>query len=120
MNELSPEQIKELNGALLARKQELEQLLASTKDGTRPVGLDEPIGRLTRMDAIQQQSISAANRRELDLRLRLVEQALGAMRLERYGLCLKCEAPIGYARLEARPESPFCLDCQGDIERRHG
>ena len=120
MNELSPDQLRELNAALLARKQELEQLLASTKDGTRPVDLSQPIGRLTRMDAIQQQSMSAANRRQHNLRLRLIEQALDAMQRDRYGLCLKCEDPIGYARLKARPESPFCLDCQNEIDRRNG
>jgi len=120
MNELTPEQVAELKGSLLALHQELEQLLDTTREGTRPVDLDEPIGRLTRMDAIQQQSMSAANRREFDLRLRLVQQALRGMEEERYGLCRKCDDPIGYPRLKARPESPFCLDCQDAIERKHG
>lgn len=119
MDELTAEQVEELRAALLGLREELERLLDTTREGTRPVDLDEPIGRLTRMDAIQQQSMSAANRREHDLRLRLVRQALDAMERERYGLCLKCEDPIGYPRLSARPESPFCLDCQDAIDRRN-
>ena len=118
MEELTSEQTVELKGSLLALRQELERLLDMTQEGTRPVDLDEPIGRLTRMDAMQQQSMSAANRREHDRRFRLVQQALRAIESERYGLCRKCDGPIGYRRLKARPESPFCLDCQDAIERK--
>ena len=119
MNELTPEQTAELQAALESLRDELERLLDSTREGTRPVDLDEPIGRLTRMDAMQQQSMSAANRRDHALRLRQVQQALGLIERGRYGLCLKCEDPIGYARLSARPESPFCLECQEEIDSRH-
>jgi DnaK suppressor protein len=120
MNELSADQLAGLKAALLARRDELQQLLVATREGTRPVDLDEPIGRLTRMDAIQQQSMAAANRRGHDLRLKQVTQALTAMDRDEYGLCRKCEDPIGHARLEARPESPYCLDCQDEIDRKHG
>ncbi len=95
-------------------------LLDRSREGARPVSLDEPIGRLTRMDAIQQQSMSAANRRQLDLRLRQVVQALGLVQRGDYGLCRRCEGAIGYARLCARPESPYCLACQDAIDRKHG
>jgi DnaK suppressor protein len=120
MDELTAEQTAELRDVLVALRGELERLLDATREGTRPVDLDEPIGRLTRMDAMQQQSMSAANRGEHDLRLRLVQQALRAMEQETYGLCRKCEEPVGYARLKARPESPFCIDCQDAIERKRG
>ena len=120
MDDLTSEQITELGAALLVLRDKLEGLLQTTRDGTRPVDLDEPIGRLTRMDAIQQQSMSAANRRSHDIRLRQVVQALGSIQQQRYGLCRRCEDPIGHARLKARPESPYCLDCQNEVDRKHG
>jgi len=119
MNELTKAQIDELKAALSGRRDELKRLLEATREGTRPVDLDEPIGRLTRMDAMQQQNMSAAARRSYDIRLRQIEQALGAMEQQRYGLCRRCEDPIGYARLTARPESPYCLECQDEIDRKH-
>ncbi len=119
MNELTSEQIEELKAALLARRDEMKQLLEATREGTRPVDLDEPIGRLTRMDAMQQQNMSAAARRSYDILRQQIDQALGAMERDRYGLCRRCEDPIGYARLKARPESPYCLDCQDEIDRKH-
>ena len=118
MDDLTEEQIAELETRLSAMRDELTALLESTREDTRPVSLEEPIGRLTRMDAIQQQSMSAAIRRQTDLRLRQVAQALGMARRGEYGLCRRCEDPIGYARLSARPESPYCLDCQDEIDRK--
>ena len=120
MNELTEKQMKGLREALRKLQSDLEQLLRSTRESTKPVDLDEPIGRLTRMDAIQQQKMSAANRRTHDIRLKQVKQALAAMNSDRYGLCRRCEDPIGFPRLEARPESPYCLDCQDEVDRKHG
>ena len=120
MNELTGDQIEGLRVALRKLQADLEHLLRSTRESTQPVDLDEPIGRLTRMDAIQQQKVASANRRTYDIRLQQVKQALASMASERYGLCRRCEDPIGYPRLEARPESPYCLDCQSEIDRKHG
>ena len=119
MDELTEKQVAELEIRLSALQEELTALLESTLEGTRPVALDEPIGRLTRMDAMQQQSMSAANRRQADVRLRQVAQALALIRSGEYGLCRRCEDPIGYARLSARPESPYCIACQDEIDRKH-
>ena len=119
MNELTGAQASELEQKLAALRDELKHLLDTTQDATRPVDLDEPIGRLTRMDAIQQQSMSAANRRSHEIRLRQVAQALGAIEQEKFGFCRRCDDPIGYKRLSARPESPYCLDCQDEIDRKH-
>jgi len=119
MDELTDEQVAELKQSLVVLRDELRQLLDATREGTRPVDLDEPIGRLTRMDAMQQQSMSVANRRSHNLRLQLVNQALTAIERDEYGICRRCDDPIGYKRLTVRPESPFCIDCQDEIDRKH-
>lgn len=117
---LTPEQTERLRASLEALRDELLAILTATREGAKPVDLDEPIGRLTRMDAIQQQSMTAANRRSHDIRLRQVEQALRFIEQGRYGTCNRCGDPIGWRRLEARPESPYCLDCQDEVDRKHG
>ena len=117
MDDLTKGQVAELKQKLLALRDELKRLLADTREGTRPVDLDEPIGRLTRMDAIQQQSMSVANRRSHGIRLQQVEQAVTAIERGSYGLCRRCRDPIEHRRLAARPESPYCLDCQDEVDR---
>ena len=117
-SELTAEQIDELHQVLLSERARLEELLKLSKEGARPVDLGEPIGRLTRMDAIQQQQMTKASRSNYDTKLRQVKAALELLDRDEYGFCRSCEEPIGYPRLKARPEAPFCLSCQGARESR--
>lgn len=111
-DELTPEQAASLKAVLQESRRELEELLALTKQEAKPVALSEPIGRLTRMDALQQQAMAKANRANYERKLRLVRAALDAFERGGYGECRECEEPIGFRRLKARPESPYCLACQ--------
>lgn len=120
MNELSDQQKQELHKELLNLRDELQKLLADSSDGAQPVSLNEPIGRLSRMDAMQQQSMVQANRRTAQTRLTRIEAAMRRCTDDDYGLCASCEEEIGYARLKAQPETPFCIDCQGKREARGG
>jgi len=114
--ELTREQKGELRGRLVALRDELQELLQLNEEGTRPVDLNLPIGRLTRIDAIQQQQMAQAGRRSLEVRLRQVSAALACHERGEYGECQSCGEPIGYERLAARPETPLCLDCQDQAE----
>ncbi len=118
MDELTPEQIAELRADLVTLKSELEALLDTTNAGTKPVDLDEPIGRLSRMDAIQQQKMAQANRTRNAQRLQMVIAALAADPEDEYAWCKRCDEPVGYGRLKTRPEAPFCVSCQEAIEAR--
>ena len=118
MNELSEQQKQELHKELLDLRDELQKLLADSSDGAQPVSLDEPIGRLSRMDAMQQQSMVQANRRTAQTRLTRIETALRRHESDEYGLCANCEEEIRYARLKAHPEAPFCIECQSSKETR--
>jgi len=119
MSDLTEQQCAELQQALLSLRTELQQLLENSSDGAQPISLDEPIGRLSRMDAMQQQSMVQANRRTTQTRLTRIEAALRRHANDGYGCCVGCEEEIGYARLKAQPEAPFCIDCQSNKEARN-
>jgi DnaK suppressor protein len=36
-----------------------------------------------------------------------------------YGECEECGNPIGFSRLQARPEARLCINCQTRAEKRH-
>ncbi len=116
MAELTETQIEELRALILLNCRGLQELLDSSSESSKPVALDEPIGRLSRMDALQQQHMAIASRQSQTKRLQLLQNALQAIEREDYGECRLCEEPIGYPRLKARPETPFCLGCQGRSE----
>ena len=105
-------------GRLLALECELRALIDTSREAAKPVDLDQPIGRVSRIDAIQQQNMVQASRRAAELRLQQVASALRRLDADEYGDCLQCGEAIGDARLEARPEAPLCIECQGRREQR--
>ncbi|WP_176223285.1 TraR/DksA family transcriptional regulator [Agreia pratensis] len=46
-----------------------------------------------------------------------VEAALERIASDSYGVCTRCGQPIGFARLEARPEATLCIECARAAER---
>ncbi len=118
MDELTGSEQTKLFNKLLVDKDELGMLLEESAASSQVVDLEQPIGRLSRMDALQQQAMAKANRTGHQQRLVLIDAALLAIKLGRYGECRRCEEPIGYSRLNVRPESPFCLDCQKQSEKK--
>ena len=116
--ELTEGQVAELRAVLVTLRDDLEAVVEGGSEAARPVGLDQPIGRLSRMDAMQQQAMAKASQESARLRLAQVRQALAAMKDGEYGYCKRCEEPIGYRRLSSKPEAPFCVDCQRGREGR--
>ena len=113
MEELSEKQADTLREQLVELVAELENTLRANADSADSVVLDQStVGRLSRMDAMQQQAMAKATREKTQLRLTQCKVALSAFDRGEYGLCRKCEEPIGYRRLCAKPEAPFCLECQ--------
>lgn len=95
---------------------ELEALLAAD-DGTQAVELDQSRqGRLSRMDAMQQQAMAVAKRDTFRQQLRQVIRALRRIEEDDYGFCLECDEPIPLARLQARPEAELCVSCQARVD----
>jgi DnaK suppressor protein len=113
MEELTDQEAEILRKQLVELVAELEDNLRASADTAAPVVLDQSsVGRLSRMDAMQQQAMAKATRQKAQLRLTQCKAALSAFDRDEYGFCRKCEEPIGYARLSAKPEAPFCLSCQ--------
>ena len=50
--------------------------------------------------------------------LGVVRHALAKFDDGSYGLCEECGNPIGFSRLQARPEARLCIACQTHAERR--
>ena len=96
---------------------ELRVLSDSSKQSRAPVTLDQQsVGRLSRMDAMQQQGVAASAHKHTSTTLQKVASALKRFETQEFGYCRKCEEPIGYGRLRAQPESALCLICQSSLD----
>lgn len=109
---LSDAQLKKLNGSLQQEQDELLGLSKTSRDARAPVELDQQsVGRLSRMDAIQQQSMDLAREERRVLRRNIIHAALARIADDAYGYCLVCGDDIPYKRLQADPAVTRCIDC---------
>lgn len=116
--ELNQQQIDELHDQLVARRRELETQLSSADEATRPVALDQQsVGRVSRIDAIQQQQMAIASQQQATRLSKHIELALQRIDSGEFGYCQQCDEPIAFARLQAQPFASLCLDCQSASER---
>ena len=74
--------------------EEISNDLAANKDDAGIVELDTSIGRLSRMDAMQNQQMALELRRRQEQQLQRIANALKRMDQNRYGLCGRCKQPI--------------------------
>ena len=99
---------------LLSRQIELtRQKITGYEAASAPVSPDDAIGRVSRMDAINNKSVVEAAlrtaRAKLE-RLLTMEKNLDDPQL---GLCRRCGRPIPVGRVLLLPESPHCVRCAG-------
>lgn len=117
MKQLTKQQEKECLESLTILQEQLQQSLQQINESAQPVNLDQQaFGRVSRGDALQQQSMAKANLTQIQKRLKQVLQALARVDNNDYGCCLDCDNAIGYPRLQARPETPLCINCQNKAE----
>ena len=101
----------EIRSLLEQLEAELTERLATTEDQAQPVDLDEPIGRLSRMDAIQMQQMAKAGLSREQRQLVLVRHALQVVDRPEFGDCEACGRAIGVDRLRFQPEILLCVRC---------
>lgn len=88
-----------------------EQLVSTYQEMTKPVALDDSIGRVSRMDAINNNSVTAAALRQAEDKLGKLKYMLSKLGSDDFAICLKCKTPIPIGRLLIRPESLYCVNC---------
>lgn len=114
---LTESQTSNLKLQLVSQQQALQIQLQQSNDASRPVTLDQQsVGRVSRIDAIQQQQMASANRDQTIGLLQQVEAALKRIETGEYGLCQMCDEPIALPRLQAQPHTANCIDCQSKQE----
>ena len=111
---LSSQQLDELRSELQRQLGRLEKSMKVTAEALRPVELDQTaVGRLSRMDSLQNQSLSRGLREREIVRHSQIREALGRFDSGTYGVCTVCARSIPFDRLFVFPEAPECADCVG-------
>jgi DnaK suppressor protein len=116
--QLTPKQKQELLLVLQSKKTKLEQQLLDAESATGVVILDQSsVGRVSRVDAMQQQSLAVSTRAKAEASLRKILKALKRMEAEDFGYCGQCDEPIQFNRLKVQPQASHCLKCQDQLDQ---
>lgn len=80
--------------------------------GQATVELDQQaVGRLSRMDALQNQAMAQANAARRKVERTRLHAALARMEEGEFGYCDDCGDQIAKGRLELDPAAQLCIDC---------
>lgn len=112
MDHLTPSQLRELRGELDRVLARLERSMKVTDEAARPVELDQSaVGRLSRMDSLQNQGLTRNLQDRERARLAMLRQAYDRLEDGSYGRCVECRQSIPFERLMVFPETPVCARC---------
>ena len=95
-------------------EQEIEkttQKILNYEDMSAPVSPDDAIGRVSRMDAINNKSVTESALRQAKDKLSKLKHALNRVDEPDFGLCKRCGNPIPVMRVVLMPQSPYCVRC---------
>ncbi len=102
------EKFKEM---VLAEISKQEKTIKLYKSMTNPVSPDNAIGRVSRMDTINNKSVVDAALVSAEERLKKLKLVVDRLQEFDFGICRKCRKPIPEGRLLIMPESTLCVRC---------
>ena len=109
---MESQDLKLYRASLETSRTELEAVADSGAEAAETVELDQQrVGRVSRMDAMQQQAMGKESERRRKLALRRIAAALVRLDDGEFGYCLRCDQNIAQERLHVDPAATLCIDC---------
>jgi len=88
-----------------------EKAVKEYREMVSPVSPDNAIGRVSRMDAIVNNSVTESALRQAEEKLDQLKYMLNRVDEPSFGLCSRCKNPIPVQRLILMPQSSLCVHC---------
>ncbi len=105
---MDKEKIRELLNSEIVKT---EGQVVRYTDLAQPISPDNAIGRVSRMDAINNKSIVDAALLKAKERLKGLKSSLDKLDGSDFGVCVKCKNNIPIERILLAPQSSFCVNC---------
>jgi DnaK suppressor protein len=108
---MNPQERQELKNNIEKAIEAQKTLIASLAETSKPVAPDNAIGRLSRMEALNDRAVSEASLNAARHKLSRLETALGKVDQPDFGICVACDKPIPSGRILLMPEATCCVPC---------
>jgi DnaK suppressor protein len=116
---MTPADTASLQARLGAELNATQEAIRQASESAGTVELDQSgVGRVSRIDALQQQALAKGLLERLGVRKRKLEAALTRIDAGTYGVCCGCQSDMEPERLGADPAAVFCPDCAQEREKR--
>lgn len=102
---------EKVTAVILQKIAESEERVAQLKELTKPIPPENAIGRVSRMDAINNKSVNEAALRQTELTLQKLRIALTKVNDPNFGNCYSCGNEIPLGRIMLVPYSNKCVNC---------
>ena len=90
---------------------ETQEKVEKYKKLSKPISPENAIGRISRMDAINNKSVVEAALRVSREKMEQLKAMQNKITDSDFGICNKCNQTIPFGRLIIQPHSKFCVMC---------
>ena len=108
---MTKQEIVEVAKKISEQIEKTEKIIIDYKELIKPIAPDSAIGRVSRMDAINNKSVTEAALRQAEKKLSGLKYMQENISSNDFGLCAKCKQSIPIQRLLFMPQSRFCVNC---------
>jgi len=102
---------EDMRKRILSLIKDMEHEIALLAEHVKPVSPENSLGRISRMDAINNKGVAEVSMRNKKSKLSKLRVAIENIDKEDFGLCSNCGNAIQPARLMYLPESTRCMRC---------
>lgn len=108
---ISSEERSLIRARLEKKIERTKKKIERMEEMTQPIGPENAIGRVSRMDAINNKSVMEAALRNARLDLDSMKKALNHLDDLDFGKCIRCGTFIDIKRIIYMPGSEHCINC---------
>lgn len=108
---MTTEEKNELTSKINEKIAQAEAEIIHLEDATKPIAPENSLGRISRMDAINNKGVAEAALRSSRKKLNQLKLALTMIDEPGFGQCKMCRKKISTGRLMFMPQSTRCINC---------
>ena len=108
---MNKEDKQDIKKRILEELKKTQEAIIDYKESTKPISPENAIGRVSRMDAINNKSVVEAALRKAEEKYNKLKLVLDKIEDKDFGLCMRCGREIPIGRVLLMPQSRNCVRC---------
>ncbi len=111
----SKEELKDIEFRIIAEIENTQEIVEKFRELTKPIAPENAIGRVSRMDAINNKSVNEATLNKAVQKLKNLEIAVTKINEPDFGKCRSCYNQIPIRRILLLPQITICVNCASKL-----